>query len=1817
MSTIEKSIEWIKIFKNKWIEENVKNKILKKTLLKKLIELELILENKANNVEEEQKRSELLADSSETSEKEESTKSLAKTTTTTTVNEEKHQRSTLIKDSEEEHYSSSKSKETQSETDSDGIFEDCVIRIKRVPDALAESSFPDITSPTLSLRRRHHRQPTQSSENGSSSNTPQVRKKILKLATSTSDTSDIDNQKSKPKRKQRIESKSSTKSSLLLTNNEKQVDVTEDDKTESHSKERLVSNSCDTDNILCSPDDEIDQTEHCSGLDGILQNGRKLYKAPSEEQEQIVAITTPKENDKTPTSSEKENEHRNNVSSSTVTTTTDDDNLTDTLPIVYLKKNKQKSTTRRNSQSKKRSKDEKIKKRKEKESDIIKIHMNVDEQDKIQDDDSNHSDMQQRKKQKTNDINEEQITEQPTHVCDEVVTTTDEQQEEIPLLVENQSSHQSNDNEELLAPLTTMTTIASSITYSTAKDTEDIATSSQQINEQNSDNAVVDSNPVDEDNLIDTRERIPTYAHLLHDRRLLSSSSSDENMILRGKNKLDSDDEPLTKKRQRKSDENDSQIKKTTIRRLTEKQYLSTSTSDDDDSNHSNNIRRHKKQLYKKKRVVVKRSSSSEKDESSDDNKRTSRKRTRDNERKSLLKLIKKKTIQKNKKKKTEIDDNDLTDVDATTNNIQENSDDESISDTDDNNNNDDDKDDTESSTRKGRKNIRKIIKDKELQAQTKSAVEAEKERRKRIEQKQKEYNEILLSQSGYLDRNKNDINKKLILEMNKETNEPLIEVDPKLVKNMKQHQLEGVQFLWNNLFESLEAINDKRHKTHRKTLQVISFIHTLFKHENLTHIRTCLVLCPINAALNWSTEFEYWLENIEPKIDIYQITSMKLSARIPQLNYWKENGGVVIMGYEMYRRLANGIGIKKKQSKLKAQECLVNPGPDIIVCDEGHILKNSQTALGKAVNQVKTARRVVLTGTPLQNNLIEYFCMVNFIKPNLLGTQQEFINRFVNPIQNGQHRDSNMDDVKLMKRRACVLHDLLTGCVDRRDYSLLKNYLPPKFEYIITIRMCDLQQTLYEMYLKREVDGQSTSVVSKKNFQSTKLFTDYQYLMKIWTHPFILRPHFVDQYRRRLMNDLIDDDEEFEAIFTDEDEENERRRKKKQSLKKQTDGIDEIEEIDIKTDNQRFRGFMIDNIEDDVELPEIDKDITSTHSKQKQRNASSSTATSLSLASTTSSDVEEINLDKYTKEHKSDENSCDEIVVRRTTRSRAAYANTTTENKSTTKKRLTTIHTNSDIFDNGGDNNVLANKIELNGNGVDVDNETEDAPWMSEMRQQWWFPFMNDEDEFNIQLSGKMTILKSILEKCSEIGDKLLLFSRSLYTLNYIEKFLRHIHVENEKIYNDKLEKRRELVRLLENGNGSEINCTDNENQKSTIDISQILENIPESVQWIKDIDYFRMDGSTDVQLRKRYAKSFNDENNLRARLFLISTLAGGVGINLIGSNRVIVFDASWNPSVDTQAIFRSYRFGQTKPVYIYRFLAHGTMEEKIYQRQVIKQSLSQRVIDDHQLTRHFSEADLKELYNFTPKPLPPARSEQEIIDDVNFPIPKDHLLTDLLYQHNQWIHSYHSHDSLLENRLDEGLSADEKKIAIEEYENLKKQPDNYQQRLIQQRLQQQRLQEMIQHQFLTMIGSSQNQAPSLLPSTTTDQHLLTAQDIFRQLLQNISENERSNVDMEKVAQYAYDQAIQLRHQRQMHLQNNSNTSTEQQRTNRPQTTDHQRLPTQRRANRVRLNETIGSSSTTIDSQNLTTNPNNSNNNNGDIILLGDSDDDKDSSVA
>lgn len=88
--------------------------------------------------------------------------------------------------------------------------------------------------------------------------------------------------------------------------------------------------------------------------------------------------------------------------------------------------------------------------------------------------------------------------------------------------------------------------------------------------------------------------------------------------------------------------------------------------------------------------------------------------------------------------------------------------------------------------------------------------------------------------------------------------------------------------------------------------------------------------------------------------------------------------------------------------------------------------------------------------------------CMVQIVKSNLLGTTEEFQNRFSNPITNGQFENSTPQDVKLMKHRAHVLHKMLEGCVQRCDYRVLTPFLPRKYEYVILIKLSELQIQMY-----------------------------------------------------------------------------------------------------------------------------------------------------------------------------------------------------------------------------------------------------------------------------------------------------------------------------------------------------------------------------------------------------------------------------------------------------------------------------------------------------------------------------------------------------------------------------------------------------------------------------------------------------------------------------------------------------------------------------------------------------------------------------------
>jgi SNF2 family DNA or RNA helicase len=130
-------------------------------------------------------------------------------------------------------------------------------------------------------------------------------------------------------------------------------------------------------------------------------------------------------------------------------------------------------------------------------------------------------------------------------------------------------------------------------------------------------------------------------------------------------------------------------------------------------------------------------------------------------------------------------------------------------------------------------------------------------------------------------------------------------------------------------------------------------------------------------------------------------------------------------------------------------------------------------------------------------------------------------------------------------------------------------------------------------------------------------------------------------------------------------------------------------------------------------------------------------------------------------------------------------------------------------------------------------------------------------------------------------------------------------------------------------------------------------------------NIGFLRLDGQTAIPQRMVLVSEFNSNDKYTA--FLISTKAGGAGLNLTGADTVIFVDHDWNPANDRQAQDRAYRIGQTRPVTIYRLISTGTIEEKIIQRQEAKQTIADLIIGtDEQGFKNFTKEELVDLFTF-----------------------------------------------------------------------------------------------------------------------------------------------------------------------------------------------------------------------------------------------------------
>ncbi|CAF1121335.1 unnamed protein product, partial [Didymodactylos carnosus] len=288
--------------------------------------------------------------------------------------------------------------------------------------------------------------------------------------------------------------------------------------------------------------------------------------------------------------------------------------------------------------------------------------------------------------------------------------------------------------------------------------------------------------------------------------------------------------------------------------------------------------------------------------------------------------------------------------------------------------------------------------------------------------------------------------------------------VDPILSKLLRPHQREGVKFLYDSVTgvqipDNFGCIMADEMGL-GKTLQCITLLWTLLTQspDCKPMITKAIIVTPSSLVKNWDKEIAKWLHGRLSALTIDSGTKAEIEHKLKQfmLHQGRRSANpVLIISYETFRAHIN---------------VLHKGSVGLIICDEGHRLKNAENQTYDALFKLDCKRRVLLSGTPIQNDLLEYFSLIHFVNGGILGTAAEFRKRFENPIRRG--RDANASDVEhsLAQEKLQELATLVNRCIIRRTQILLTKYLPVKIEQVLCCRLMPLQTELYKKFVETGV---------------------------------------------------------------------------------------------------------------------------------------------------------------------------------------------------------------------------------------------------------------------------------------------------------------------------------------------------------------------------------------------------------------------------------------------------------------------------------------------------------------------------------------------------------------------------------------------------------------------------------------------------------------------------------------------------------------------------------------------------------------------------
>eukprot|EP01080_Neovahlkampfia_damariscottae_P008874 gene8874-823_t len=355
--------------------------------------------------------------------------------------------------------------------------------------------------------------------------------------------------------------------------------------------------------------------------------------------------------------------------------------------------------------------------------------------------------------------------------------------------------------------------------------------------------------------------------------------------------------------------------------------------------------------------------------------------------------------------------------------------------------------------------------------------------------------------------KRKETISKKKKKQQQKDDDDELVSfnddfsIPSKIYDKLFDYQKTGVRWLFELHSQSIGGIIGDEMGL-GKTVQIISFLSGLIESNNY---EISIIVCPATVLNQWKEEIEEWCPKLQPII-FHSSSSDQFNGTIDELLDYVFN-------------LKNGIMITTYDSIRIHQEKLIQRDFYYVILDEGHKIRNPDAEITIACKRFPTPHRLILTGTPISNNLKELWCLFDFIFPGKLGTLKTFQCVFGIPISQGGYVNATTFHVQTAYKCSVTLRDLISPYLLRRIKKDVNHNLPKKTEQILFCKLSKLQVSIYKEYLKsKEIKYCLENNGNNDEFQGKDItFKVISNLRKICNHPNLFRNNSEEEMKLKL----------------------------------------------------------------------------------------------------------------------------------------------------------------------------------------------------------------------------------------------------------------------------------------------------------------------------------------------------------------------------------------------------------------------------------------------------------------------------------------------------------------------------------------------------------------------------------------------------------------------------------------------------------------------------------------------------------------------------